>query len=68
MHPGAAVCGIYFSHPESRYFAISGLQRDQVQDYATRKGLTVGECEKWLGPWLGYRPEEPANPPPSGSS
>jgi len=54
MHPGAAVCGLYFSHPESHYFAISDLQRDQIEDYAKRKGITVAQCEKWLGPWLGY--------------
>ena len=54
MHPGAAVCGLYFSHPESHYFAISELQKDQVEDYARRKGMTVAEAEKWLGPWLGY--------------
>lgn len=54
MHPGAAVSGIYFSHPESHYFALSELQRDQVEDYARRKGMTVEEVEKWLGPWLGY--------------
>ncbi|MFD2255601.1 methionine synthase [Luteolibacter algae] len=54
MHPGAAVCGIYFSHPESHYFALSDLQKDQVEDYAQRKGMTVEEAEKWLGPWLGY--------------
>ena len=56
MHPGAAVCGLYFSHPHSRYFAISELQRDQVEDYARRKGMDMKECEKWLGPWLGYSP------------
>ncbi len=56
MHPAAAVCGLYFSHPESRYFAITDLQKDQVDDYAGRKGLSVAECEKWLGPWLGYTP------------
>jgi 5-methyltetrahydrofolate--homocysteine methyltransferase len=56
MHPGAAVCGLYFSHPESHYFAISDLQKDQVEDYARRKGMTVAEAEKWLGPWLGYTP------------
>jgi len=56
MHPGAAVCGLYFSHPESRYFAISELQPDQIGDYAKRKGMTVTEVEKWLGPWLGYVP------------
>ncbi len=54
MHPGAAVCGLYFSHPESHYFAISELQKDQIEDYAQRKGMTLEETEKWLGPWLGY--------------
>ncbi len=54
MHPGAAVCGLYFSHPDSHYFAISELQKDQVHDYARRKGMTTEEAEKWLGPWLGY--------------
>ena len=54
MHPGAAVCGLYFSHPDSHYFAISEIQKDQVEDYAGRKGMTVSEVEKWLGPWLGY--------------
>lgn len=56
MHPGAAVCGLYFSHPGSHYFAISELQKDQVHDYARRKGMTSDEAEKWLGPWLGYVP------------
>ena len=54
MHPGASVCGLYFSHPESRYFAINSLQEDQIDDYARRKGISRAECEKWLGPWLGY--------------
>ncbi len=54
MHPGAAVCGLYFSHPESHYFAISELQKDQIEDYARRKGMSLAEAEKWLGPWLGY--------------
>lgn len=54
MTPASAVCGLYFSHPESRYFAISELQKDQVEDYAARKGMPVADCEKWLGPWLGY--------------
>jgi 5-methyltetrahydrofolate--homocysteine methyltransferase len=56
MHPGAAVCGLYFSHPESHYFALSELQKDQLEDYAKRKGMTLAEAEKWLGPWLGYTP------------
>jgi 5-methyltetrahydrofolate--homocysteine methyltransferase len=54
MHPGSAVSGLYFSHPESHYFGISVLARDQVEDYAQRKGMTIEEAEKWLGPWLGY--------------
>ncbi|MEP2777374.1 MAG: methionine synthase [Luteolibacter sp.] len=54
MHPGAAVSGIYFSHPDSHYFALSELQKDQIEDYAQRKGMSVEEVEKWLGPWLGY--------------
>jgi len=54
MHPGAAVSGIYYSHPESRYFAVTDLQKDQMQDYAQRKGMTLAEIEKWLGPWKGY--------------
>lgn len=54
MHPGSAVSGLYFSHPESHYFGISVLGRDQVEDYAQRKGMTLDEAEKWLGPWLGY--------------
>jgi len=54
MHPGAAVCGLYLSHPDSHYFAISDLQKDQIEDYARRKAMSVEEVEKWLGPWLGY--------------
>lgn len=54
MHPGAAVCGLIFSHPESHYFVISDLQKDQIEDYARRKSMSVEEAEKWLGPWLGY--------------
>lgn len=54
MHPGSAVSGLYFGHPESRYFATGKLNKDQVEDYAARKGLSVAEVEKWLGPWLAY--------------
>ena len=54
MHPGAAVSGLIFSHPESHYFAITELQKDQIEDYATRKGWDLETAEKWLGPWLGY--------------
>jgi cobalamin-dependent methionine synthase I/methionine synthase I (cobalamin-dependent) len=54
MHPGAAVSGLYFSHPESHYFMISDLQKDQIEDYAERKNMPVSEVERWLSPWLGY--------------
>ncbi|GAA5135897.1 hypothetical protein GCM10023213_09990 [Prosthecobacter algae] len=54
MHPGSAVSGLYFGHPEAHYFGISVVGKDQVEDYAVRKGMTVEQVEKWLGPWLGY--------------
>ncbi|MDA0824040.1 MAG: hypothetical protein O3C28_16710, partial [Proteobacteria bacterium] len=54
MVPTAAVCGWYFSHPESRYFGVGKINRDQVQDYAKRKGMDTREAERWLGPNLGY--------------
>ncbi len=56
MWPTAAVSGFYFSHPESRYFAVGKVGRDQVQDYAQRKALTVQETERWLAPNLSYEP------------
>lgn len=52
MWPGAAVSGWYFSHPESKYFAVAQIQQDQVEDYAVRKGMTLAEAERWLGPNL----------------
>ncbi|MER2528476.1 MAG: methionine synthase, partial [Candidatus Competibacter denitrificans] len=58
MTPTAAVSGWYFSHPEARYFGVRRIDRDQVADYARRKGWTVAEAEKWLAPNLGYEPEE----------
>ena len=57
MWPGAAVAGWYFSHPDSRYFAVAQIQRDQVEDYAARKGMSVSEVERWLAPHLGYDEE-----------
>jgi 5-methyltetrahydrofolate--homocysteine methyltransferase len=56
MWPGASVCGLYFSHPESRYFGVGKIERDQVEDYARRKGWTTAEAEKWLAPVLNYEP------------
>jgi 5-methyltetrahydrofolate--homocysteine methyltransferase len=58
MWPGAAVSGWYFSHPQSQYFVVGRLAQDQVADYARRKGWTMQEAERWLGPNLGYNPED----------
>jgi len=54
MYPAASVCGLYFAHPQSEYFGLGRIQRDQVEDYAKRKGMSVQEIEKWLGSSLGY--------------
>jgi 5-methyltetrahydrofolate--homocysteine methyltransferase len=54
MWPGAAVSGLYFSHPESHYFGVGKVERDQVEDYARRKGWAVEEAERWLSPVLNY--------------
>jgi 5-methyltetrahydrofolate--homocysteine methyltransferase len=54
MFPTAAVSGWYFAHPESRYFAVGKIDRDQLESYAGRKGWSVAEAEKWLSPNLGY--------------
>jgi 5-methyltetrahydrofolate--homocysteine methyltransferase len=58
MWPGAAVSGLYFSHPQSQYFVVGRLAQDQVADYASRKGWSLKEAERWLGPNLGYNPED----------
>ncbi|GAB2608371.1 methionine synthase [Pseudactinotalea suaedae] len=58
MWPGASVSGFYFSHPESRYFVVGRLGRDQVAEYADRKGWPLAVAEKWLTPNLGYDPED----------
>jgi 5-methyltetrahydrofolate--homocysteine methyltransferase len=58
MWPGASVSGWYFSHPQSQYFVVGRLGRDQVADYAERKGWTLAEAERWLSPNLGYDPED----------
>jgi 5-methyltetrahydrofolate--homocysteine methyltransferase len=56
MWPGSSVSGLYFAHPESRYFSLGKIDRDQVVDYAERKGMSVAEVERWLGPNLNYDP------------
>ena len=58
MWPGSSVSGLYFAHPESRYFSLGKIDRDQVADYAQRKGMSVSEVERWLGPNLNYDPAE----------
>jgi 5-methyltetrahydrofolate--homocysteine methyltransferase len=56
MWPGSSVSGLYFAHPEARYFSLGKIGRDQVEDYAQRKGMSVAEVERWLGPNLNYDP------------
>ncbi|HVX62305.1 MAG TPA: methionine synthase [Pirellulales bacterium] len=56
MFPAASVSGLYFAHPEARYFSVDRITRDQVEDYAQRKGMTLAEVERWLAPNLGYEP------------
>ncbi len=58
MYPTAAVSGLYFSHPDSRYFGLGKINRDQVKDYAQRKGMEVHQMERWLSPNLGYDPDD----------
>ncbi len=58
MTPAASVSGVIFAHPRARYFTVGRIGRDQVEDYAARKGWTVAEAEKWLSPNLGYRTED----------
>jgi len=55
MHPAASVSGLYFAHPEARYFAVDRLTKDQVEDYAKRKSMPIEEVERWLSPNLGYQ-------------
>jgi 5-methyltetrahydrofolate--homocysteine methyltransferase len=56
MTPGSSVSGLYFSHPEAVYFGVGRIDRDQVEDYARRKGMTLAEAERWLSPILSYVP------------
>ena len=58
MSPGSAVSGFYFSHPDSRYFGVAQIGRDQASDYAERKGMTLEEAERWLAPNLAYDPDQ----------
>ena len=56
MSPASSVSGMYYANPESRYFAVGKIDRDQVEDYAGRKKLSVSDVERWLSPILGYDP------------
>jgi 5-methyltetrahydrofolate--homocysteine methyltransferase len=60
MWPGSSVSGLYFSHPESYYFGVGKIERDQVEDYAARKAMDVAEMERWLSPILNYIPGQDA--------
>jgi 5-methyltetrahydrofolate--homocysteine methyltransferase len=55
MWPGSSVSGLYLAHPDAHYFGVAKIERDQVEDYAARKGMPVGEVERWLGPVLNYQ-------------
>ncbi len=63
MWPGSSVSGLYFAHPESRFFSLGKIGRDQVQDYQRRKHMTLNDVERWLGPNLNYDPEETVSAP-----
>ena len=56
MMPAASVSGLYFAHPKARYFSVDKITKDQVEDYAKRKGMELREVERWLSPNLGYDP------------
>jgi len=66
MWPGSSVSGLYFAHPESKYFGVGKLDRDQLLDYHMRKGMTLQEVERWLGPYLNYEPTKAATTSPVG--
>jgi len=57
MFPASSVSGLYFAHPEAKYFAVGKIERDQIQSYAERKGMTFAEAQKWLQPYLNYDPD-----------
>ena len=58
MYPAASVSGLYFAHPESKYFTVGKIGKDQVMDYHKRKGISLAEAEKWLSSILNYEPGE----------
>jgi 5-methyltetrahydrofolate--homocysteine methyltransferase len=68
MWPGASVSGLYFAHPESKYFGVGKLDRDQILDYHLRKQMDLQTVERWLGPYLNYDPDKPGRPEAAGAS
>ncbi len=56
MYPAASICGLYFAHPQAKYFAVGKLLPDQIQDYAGRKKMQIPTVERWLSPVLSYDP------------
>ena len=54
MWPASSVSGFYFAHPDSQYFAVGKIAKDQIEDYSRRKGMSVKEIERWLSPYLAY--------------
>lgn len=56
MHPASSVSGFYLNHPDGKYFAVGKIGRDQVEDYAARRGQPIADAERWLGPYLDYVP------------
>ena len=58
MTPASSVSGFYFAHPEAKYFGLGKIERDQVESYAERKGMTLAEAERWLAPNLNYDPRQ----------
>jgi 5-methyltetrahydrofolate--homocysteine methyltransferase len=60
MWPAASVSGLYFAHPEAHYFGVGKIERDQVEDYARRKGMRLEDAERWLSPILNYEPAREA--------
>ena len=58
MTPASSVSGFYFAHPEAKYFGLGKIERDQVESYAERKGMTMAEAERWLAPNLNYDPRQ----------
>ena len=58
MYPASSICGLFFAGAEARYFNVGQINRDQIEDYASRKGMSLAEIEKWLASRLAYEPDQ----------